>query len=312
MKRSPYKKLLLAVSLTYAILLRLALFAEVPQYYCTAANAPYYTKLLNLIGSLHKTNYENIKEIAVFDLGLSQEMIDHLNSMQKVKVYKITADHTKLSLTTFPRLGWYSWKPVVIHESLDLFPYVLWIDAGSTVLQPIGDLFEYIVKTGYFVCTIGDNKEHPEYPVGWGTTTFVKKKFQLDTSAYAWILSKESPTSAIVGATKTAPFMQEWYELTKDIRFFADDGSAPGIGRHDQIVLSILSYQKGLNIHHQDWSQQEPMLLPINGKDIPFYITWHSDSVCKKTCIYSSRNDLRHYNTHLNSIRYRAKKAGLQ
>ena len=62
---------------------------SIPQYYCTASDSTCYPYLLNLVGSLHKTNFNNIKEIAVFDLGLSQGQRYRLEKMEKVKLYNV-------------------------------------------------------------------------------------------------------------------------------------------------------------------------------------------------------------------------------
>ena len=293
--------------MTLLVLLGLNVFAT-PQYYCTAANAPFYDRLLNLIGSIHRTNYENLQEIAVFDLGLNQQMVNRLNAIDKVKVYKLKDSNPNLLNV----LRWFAWKPAVIKESLEIFPYVLWMDAGTTVLQPLDNLFEYIVKTGYFLCTIGDetvsspvNGVQFQHPVDWETTKFVRDRFHLEALENRWILPKESVMGGLVGASQTTSFIQDWYQLTKDIRYFADDGTAPGAGRHDQTLLSILGYQQNLKILLQDWTQQQPILLSIDEKEVPFYITWNRNAVCEKTCIYNSRNDLRYYNINAPAIRLR-------
>lgn len=39
-----------------------------PQYYCTAANWPYFHRLINLIGSIHKHNYNDLEETRCDDL----------------------------------------------------------------------------------------------------------------------------------------------------------------------------------------------------------------------------------------------------
>lgn len=276
----------------------------VPQYYCTAANELFYDRLLNLIGSIHRTNYQNLYEIAVFDLGLNQKMVDQLKVIDKVKVYKIKDKNPNLLHV----IRWFAWKPAIIKDSLEMFPYVLWLDAGTTVLQQLDRLFEYIQKSGYFLCTVGDetalfgDTEVFKHSIDWQTTKFVREQFHLETPENRWILSKEAVMGGVVGASKTTSFIQDWYQLTKDIRYFADDGTAPGAGRHDQALLSILAYQQNLKIHLQDWTQKLPILLSIGKKDIPFYITWNKNAVCEKTCIYNSRNDLSYFKINVSAI----------
>ena len=94
--------------------------------FCTAADAKYFKRLLNLIGSLHHTNFDQTKEIAVFDLGLTNDQKETLNGIQKVKLYSIELTHPDLLTQFVVRKivpGWYAWKFVVLKQTLDIFPY---------------------------------------------------------------------------------------------------------------------------------------------------------------------------------------------
>jgi len=286
------------------------------QYYCTAASSNFYPHLLNLIGSIHATNFELLKEIAVFDLGLQKEQIDHLQTIKKVKVYRLKENNPALfTFYTLPNghriLGWYMWKPVVIKEALEMFPHVLWIDAGTTVLKPLDDLFNYIEQEGYFLSTIGDD-EQLLHNVKWQTTSFLVEKFRLNAPENVWIQSKESIMGGIVGVAQWnyGSFVREWYDLTHDIRFFEDNGTTPngfGTGRHDQAVLSILGYLRGLKVHEQNYKQLKPIILSLDNGDVPFHITWNGDYVDYRTCIYSSRGDIKDLHYYKSKIKYLGK-----
>jgi len=60
-----------------------------PQYYCTAADSKYFNLLLHLIGSIHNSNFEELKEVAVFNLGFSVSQKSVLQKIRKVKVYEL-------------------------------------------------------------------------------------------------------------------------------------------------------------------------------------------------------------------------------
>ena len=126
-----------------------------PVYICTAANSNYFDNLLNLIGSIHKVNYESLDTIAVFDLGLTEPQKIILNTIEKVKVYQVEKTHPDI-LTFFKlpstkqMLGWYAWKPVIIKQALDYYPYIIYLDAGTTVLNPLDDLAEHVAIQGIF------------------------------------------------------------------------------------------------------------------------------------------------------------------
>ena len=289
-----------------------------PIYIVTGANSPYFPHLLNLIGSLHKADFNSLEAIAVFDLGLTGEQRNILSTIQKVSVHDIEKTHPDvLSFFTIPRggrkLGWYAWKPIAIKQALDIFPYVIWLDAGTTVLKPIDDLAEYVATKGYFLATIGDGVTQTGFmhDVEWGTTTYVRKKFDLDNPANSWILKQENIMACILGIARHGwhLFGKDWYELTYDLRNFADDGTTPdgfGTGRHDQILLSILGYMKGFVPFKQDYTQQTPFFLELKGSLIPFYITWNPDYVNKNTILYSSRGDLKNYNEYYRCIKFRS------
>lgn len=289
-----------------------------PLYFCTAANSLYFRHLLNLIGSIHETNFNDLQEIAVFDLGLSTREIDQLKKIQRVKIYTVKKTHSdllKVFVTspggkTVP--GWYAWKPVIIKQAADMFPYVLYIDAGSTVLKPLDTLFEYIVQEGYFIGTIGNQFDGVNYkhPVGWGTTEHQKKLFNLDHPDRSWVLRQESLAANVVGMTPQGAhaFLQEWYDLTFDLNNFKDDGTAPngfGTGRHDQTILSIIGYLNNVTIYKEDYTQKSFTYLTIAGKQEPFYITWNPEFVCEKTHIYNSRDDLKRMSHYLKKIKYK-------
>lgn len=83
-------------------------------YFCTTADERYFPLLINLIGSIHKVNFDELGEIAVFDLGFTEQQLDELHCIEKVRVYNVELTHPDL-LKPNSRLkrGWYAWKPVV-------------------------------------------------------------------------------------------------------------------------------------------------------------------------------------------------------
>lgn len=287
-------------------------------YYCTAADSLYYTNLINLIGSIHKNNFENLGQIAVFNLGLSKEEVQQLKTIDKLEVYEVEKTHEDI-LKSFPANkhgkvvpGWYMWKLVAIKTALDMFPYVLWIDAGSTVLKPLDCLFEAIEDNGYLLFTNGDESQNGKFlhPVGWGTTKFVANKFDLYSADRTYILESESVEGGFLGASRKAlkTFVEPLYLMTRDIRNFQDDGTTPngfGTCRHDQTIISIFAYINKLKIYKQDYTQNNPIELEIKGRKVPYYMTWNYGYVSHKTHVYRSRSDLSSFDYFLSFIHYK-------
>ncbi len=217
------------------------ILAYQPLYFCTASNSTFFNPLKSFIGSVHKTNFDHLDEIAVFNLGLTQEQIDELNSMQKVQVYEVERTHPDIlePVHTGRRYkvpGWYAWKPVAIKQALDMFPYVLWQDAGNVVLRPLDELFEHIRQHGYFLIGSGTDQKHA---IRQHATQYQIKKCDLDQKDKKWILDMLETMGATIGIARDHPvaynqFLLPIYELTRDLRNFSDDGTCPrGSPLHD-------------------------------------------------------------------------------
>lgn len=282
------------------------------QYYCTAADEGYFNHVINLIGSLHKTNFEHLGEITVFDLGLTTQQKAFLSKIQKVCIREIERVNPyilhKFQVNTAGKKvpGWYSWKPVCIKQALDAYPYVLWIDAGTTVLKNLSHLFTHIKNNKYFLVTIGDEYSNGElaHPIKRGLTTYVQEIFCLDTQDPQDISHLECIMAGIIGVHKDALdlFIVPLYEFAHDIRYFQDDGtSSAGFGsaRPEQTLLSILTYMQGLKFFKQDYTQKKPIFL----NNQAFHITWNLQYVDNKTHIFSSRHNLFKETTHKNTLK---------
>ena len=154
-----------------------------------------------------------------------------MNRIKKVRVCEIEKTHpdiikpfiTDPDGRTVP--GWFAWKPVIIKQSLDRFPHVLYIDSGHVVLRPLNELFEYINYHGYFICYNGN-------ALGPTMTKFLLKTFNLEDASRSWIIdSAISIDASKIGFSKDSFTYKEFvlpvYEMSKDLRYFEDDGSAP-------------------------------------------------------------------------------------
>lgn len=284
--------------LTYilSLLTTTALYAE-PLYFCTAADSAYFPHLLNLIGSIHHSNYQNLGEIAVYNLGMTENELTILKSIEKVGIYDIDPIHPdllklfKIKANGENARGWYAWKWVAIKQALEKFPFVLWLDAKSTVLRPLNHLFDYIKSHDYFLCT--NIIETECNTIRWGATQYVMKHYNLVNK---WILDQNSVNDTIIGIRKEAKnlFITDLYQLVPEIRFFADDctaGNGFGDCKYGQTLLSIIAHAKKLDIliHEKNTNS-----ININGFEL--YITENSQHITEKTHIYTSHNDLSNFN----------------
>ena len=236
---------------------------SIEKYFATTCDTEHYNWLILQIESLFQYNQE-IVEVAVFDLGLTQKQKAFLNHLTKVVVLDLEETNSQLKKEFQVRQngriarGWYSWKPIAIKQALERYPYVLYMDAGIRAKAPLDRIFEHIVQNDYLLFSAGHNLK--EF-----TTQYVKNYFQLDPG----FLTNCSISAGLQGLTKAMlkEYILPVYEFSKNIHLFEDDGScAKGFGyaRHDQIIFSILVHQNQYRVHHTEDS------LLIDGEEVPF------------------------------------------
>ena len=264
-------------------------------YFCTAADSNHYPVLLNLIGSIFKHNEKELKQIAVFNLGLMPEQVSQLKTIDRVEVYEVEKVHPLITTPIHCNNGrWIkgllSWKAVVIKQAVDMFPYVLYLDSGTTILKPVNGLFKHIQQHKYFLTDCG-------HSIKWMTTGYIIKKL-LNEPEKKWILNDDvfGIDAGFLGVTREIKqkFIDPLYELSKEIRNFIDDGTCPnglGTGRHDQTLFSIIARELKLTILNHD-REVEECILAYDGILEPLHITHSADRVKKDTVIYRSRRNL--------------------
>lgn len=261
-------------------------------YYCTSADEKHYPLLKNLIASIHKIDYKNLDEIAVFNLGLNSFQLNELKNIKKVKVYEVEKTHPDI-LTYFHTgagkqvRGWYAWKPVAMKQGLDMFPYFLYLDSGSLVLTSPDNLFKHIKQNGYFIISVGHNI------VDRITTPVLEKiVYKLPQHQQDLVLNPNTINTAggVQGLSREvfSSYIKPIYNLSSDLSVFMDDGSATlgfGAARHDQTLFSIYTNILGFKVHNGDgWSD-----LKVDGKNVPFHYVGNRPGVNEHTCIYSCR-----------------------
>ncbi len=276
--------------------------------FCTVSDDKHFPLLLNLIGSVHKNNFNELKEIMVFDLGLSKENKNTLSKIEKVSLNEIekTNPYILKDIQTDKQRfvkGLFSWKPVIIKQALDKYDNILYLDAGTTVLKPLNNLFEYLNQNGYLFFDCG-------HSIKWMSTQNVINKFELTKEENKWILNDNTfgIDAGFQGVTRKIydEYVLPMYELSKDINIFFDDGSCPdgwGTGRHDQTLFSILVQKLKYNIitHGECISY-----LQVNNQPIPFHLTHLPHQLKKNTDIFRSRWHLYNQEENLKEIKTKA------
>lgn len=272
--------------------------------FCTVSDDRHFPLLLNLIGSIHKHNFNQLKEIMVYDLGLREEYLNILSEIHKVKIYKIeeTNPYIFKDIQTDHRRyvkGLFSWKPVIIKQALDLYEEVLYVDAGSVLLKPIDNLFKHISQNGYLFFDCG-------HSIKWMSTKAIIEKFKLNEEQNKWILNENTLgiDAGFQGISRKVynEYVLPMYELSKDINNFVDDGSCPngwGTGRHDQTLFSILAQKLKYNILKQG---PDTCHLNVDNKPVLFHVVHLPEHLTSETDIFRSRWHLYNQQDNLNNI----------
>jgi len=231
---------------------------QYPLYFCTAASSEFYKALLNLIGSIHKHHYSDLGEIAVFDLGLTRKQQNELIGIDRVRLCRVEKQYSHVLKPLLKagnkgpwRAGAYAFKPVAVKQALDMYPYVLWLDAGATVFGSLRTLFDHIRAKGYFL------HNSSNWPLCKQLCSYPARTFGLHSPNTRWILDPENlgVESGVMGfaASIRDRLVLPLYEAARDLRNFIDDGTSAGglgTGRHDQALVAAQAYIEKLHIHH--------------------------------------------------------------
>lgn len=304
--------LILILTFTNNLILITIRSEELKHYYCTPSDEKHYHILKNLIGSIHNADFKNLEQIAVFDLGLNNKQIIELQKMQKVNVYQVEKTNPDILkyFKTAPNnrmvRGYFAWKPVIIKQSLDMFPYVLYLDAGTTVLKPLDKLFKYIKENGYFLLSCSND---PRVNIVNRITKRVLNGivYKLSPEMQNKILDEKTIEidAGLQGVSKKIlnNYVSPLYEHSKNLALFEDDGTAKfgyGEARHDQTIFSIYAHSLNLNINPEGYFDLE-----LDNKLEKMHIHWDRPNINKDTIIYRSRHDLNFQGGKTKYIKYK-------
>lgn len=263
------------------LLINFGLFG-IPHYYATSADANFFNKLVTLIETIQKNDGQDFTEIAVFDLGFKPWQREYLVNLERVKVCDLEMVHPDLLkyFQTSPGgrqvRGWFAWKPVAIKQALDLYPYVLYLDAAMEIYRPLDDLFQHIAQFGYWLVDCGEPKEN-SLPYRITKPVIAQVVQKLDPIWQAQLLHPDTRmvSAGIQGLSRQVyhSYVLPVYQQAANFELFADDGSAKmgfGGARHDQALFSIYANLNGFKIDREGWQ-----VLQVGNQVVPFHKHWN-------------------------------------
>ena len=206
----------------------------------TAANSKYFDSLKTLISSIHKTSYDIVDEIIIYDLGLDVLEIDFLNGLEKCKTVNIKNAYLgDLPFDEFLDPTCYAFKCFCLVDARKYGENIFWLDSGACALQSIYKIFE-IIKNDEIFC-VGDKHLNKNY------TSYKCSELM---SATETELNDTQLSAGIIGYKKNGKhqhIFDKAYEFSKikDCIIGHENNH-----RHDQSIFSILMSR--FNIVKQD------------------------------------------------------------
>jgi lipopolysaccharide biosynthesis glycosyltransferase len=207
----------------------------------TAANNVYYETLVTLVASIHRTSYDVVDKIYVYDLGLDQSEIDRINSFDKCEVLDLPNLLGELPFEDYLKPKGHAYKCFCLYDSKKLGDNILWLDAGVMVLQSLSVMFDTIENEGIFC--VGDSHLNKNF-----TRPECVKIMEATESE----MNDVQLSSGIIGYKtngKHVHIFDEAFEYSKiEGCVVGDDNNH----RHDQSVYSILISRYGIRKHDID------------------------------------------------------------
>ncbi|KAL6069143.1 Glycosyltransferase [Balamuthia mandrillaris] len=206
----------------------------------TASSKNHYLNLLWLLATVRL--HEPTVPIYVYDLGL-EDRTPHVQALSLLSSglirycpfpYHLYPAYLNVSI----KAGEYAWKPVIIERVLSLHNYVIWLDAGDVLYQPLQGSWELLEETGFLSTDSGGTVTqwtHPGVFRYLGISDEVVERLSLIPNCNA----------AYLGFGRERSYRQlvlPWVRCALVRECIAPEGSSRANHRQDQAVLTVLVY----------------------------------------------------------------------
>ena len=192
----------------------------------TGADEKYFFALQNLIGSVHF--WDPSRNIVVFDLGISQENLKKLNSIDRVKVFP---SPIKSNLKN------YAWKAYCIRYATERYGKAIWLDAGSDLRGDPKKIDQILEDEDAFFVQGQDEDmtpwSHPQTLDFFRTNKVeMKGKYSFSGNLQGYVYDSQAYWDVLMVVEKCC-------QITECI---APQGSSLSNHRYDQIAMSSAIY----------------------------------------------------------------------
>jgi hypothetical protein len=206
----------------------------------TASNDIYFESLKTLIASIHRTSYDIVDKIYVYDLGLDINKINFVNGLEKCVVLDLKSLINPLPFDDYLLPKGYAYKCFCLQHQKGN-NNILWLDAGVITLKSVKPIFDIIQNDDIFV--VGD------YHLNKNFTKPLCSEIMKATESE---LNDVQISAGIIGYKLNGNFQHlfnDAYEYSKiDGCIIGNENNH----RHDQSVYSILVSRYGVNKQNID------------------------------------------------------------
>ena len=210
----------------------------------TATSSNHFTSLHWLLVSIRK--YEPTINVIAYDLGLSQNEVDLIHSMNGITYKKFEYSKYPGFFNIHHNAGQYAWKVAIIHEVLEEYEYVVWMDGGDELIHSLDPLWPELEENGFFSpssgCCVKDwtvLESHDELGIS-------RDKHRQKNNCNAAFIAFYKP---LVYDT----LIKRWYECALIEKCIAPPGSSRLNHRQDQAILTLLVHDLEINSCHDNY-----------------------------------------------------------
>jgi len=221
----------------------------------TASDASYFYSLRNLVGSIRVHGGTHLP-VLVYDLGLSDDQKAEIETWCNVTLrWALPGFNLSRVASHLDFIDLYAWKPVAVKQALDEANFVLWLDAGSTVVSGMQPVIQELINVGHLFVQGQDLNV-----VQW-THKDVWTRFNANAEQF---IGKPSFSGNTIGFSRDSILYNQitipWYNCAMLLECIMPPNSSFDNHRFDQSVLSVLLYSSGLPIRPRtDFITSDPV-----------------------------------------------------
>lgn len=200
-----------------------------PNILVTSFDSAYFKAGLTLISAIHRTSYEVVDRVLVYDLGLTTEQRRFLGRCEKVEVLPYP-DIVRTFFDGYLEPGQFAWKPCAIKHAGAYGTHVFWLDAGAMPVKSLAEIYEKIDREDIFLV------QDENLTARWTHARAFQLMHATDEERNGRLLCAGIQGYKVGG--KYQPLVDQAYEYSQNPEIVRGPRDSH---RHDQSIYSVLA-----------------------------------------------------------------------